>query len=93
MEKEQKENIKKIIEADKAEISYDETTGNKIVNEFLFQENLGRGAYSKVKKCINKKTNEDDVDVVLALYKHVHAAVGGMTLNIDIESKQLENDV
>ena len=59
MEKEQKENIKKIIETDKAEISYDETTGHKIVNEFLFQENLGRGAYSKVKKCINTKTNEE----------------------------------
>ena len=32
-------------------------TGHKIVNEFLFQETLGRGAYSKVKKCINTKTN------------------------------------
>ena len=59
MENQQENNSKKIIETDKAEISYDETTGNKIVNEFLFQETLGRGAYSKVKKCINTKTNQE----------------------------------
>ena len=59
MENQQESNSKKIIETDKAEISYDETTGNKIVNEFLFQETLGRGAYSKVKKCINTKTNQE----------------------------------
>ena len=59
MENQQENNSKKIIETDKEEISYDETTGNKIVNEFLFKETLGRGAYSKVKKCINTKTNQE----------------------------------
>ena len=59
MEGEKINNPKKIIETDKVEISYDETTGKKIVNEFLFQETLGRGYYSKVKKCINTKTNQE----------------------------------
>ena len=51
MEGEKSNNPKKIIETDDAEIKYDETTGNKIVNEFLIQETLGRGYYSKSKKC------------------------------------------
>jgi [calcium/calmodulin-dependent protein kinase] kinase len=56
----EKTNIpKKIIETDNVEIKYDETTGKKIVNEYLFQETLGRGYYSKVKKCINTKTNQE----------------------------------
>ena len=59
MENEQNNNTRNIIETDKAEINYDEETGHKIVNEFLFQETLGRGAYSKVKKCINTKTNQE----------------------------------
>ena len=59
MENEQKNNTRNIIETDKAEINYDEEAGHKIVNEFLFQETLGRGAYSKVKKCINTKTNQE----------------------------------
>ena len=59
MEGEKSKNQKKIIETDQVEINYDEATGNKIVNEFLFKETLGRGAYSKVKKCINKKTNQE----------------------------------
>ena len=49
----------KIIEIDNIEVKYDETSGNKMVNEFLFKETLGRGAYSKVKKCINTKTNQE----------------------------------
>ena len=59
MEGEKNKNKKKIIETDNVEINYDEATGNKIVNEFLFKETLGRGAYSKVKKCINTKTNQE----------------------------------
>ena len=59
MENENNNNTKTIIETDNAEIKYDETSGNKIVNEFLFKETLGRGAYSKVKKCINTKTNQE----------------------------------
>ena len=59
MENEKNNNTRNIIETDKAEINYDEETGHKIVNEFLFQETLGRGAYSKVKKCINTKTNQE----------------------------------
>ena len=59
MENEQNNNTRNIIETDKAEINYDEETGHKIVNEFLFQETLGRGAYSKVKKCLNTKTNQE----------------------------------
>ena len=56
---EQNNNPKTIIETDNIEIKYDEATGNKIVNEFLFKETIGRGAYSKVKKCINIKTNQE----------------------------------
>ena len=59
MEGEKSNNPKKIIETDKVEIKYDEATGKKIVNEFLFQETLGRGYYSKVKKCVNIKTKEE----------------------------------
>ena len=59
METAQKNKEKKILETDNAEISYDEKTGHKIVNEFLFEETLGRGAYSKVKKCMNTKTNQE----------------------------------
>jgi len=50
---------KKILETDKLQINYEEETGHKIVNEFIFLETLGRGAYSKVKKCINKNTKEE----------------------------------
>lgn len=56
---ENRTNSKNILETDKVEINYEEETGHKIVNEFLFQETLGRGAYSKVKKCINKNTKEE----------------------------------
>ena len=49
----------KIIETDNIEVKYDEKSGSKMVNEFLFKETLGRGAYSKVKKCINTKTNQE----------------------------------
>ena len=52
-EKENNE-IKNIFETDKLEITYNEESGNKIVNGFLFQETIGRGAYSKVKKCTVK---------------------------------------
>jgi [calcium/calmodulin-dependent protein kinase] kinase len=68
MESEENNNPKKIIETDIAEIKYEETTGNKIVNEFLFKETLGRGAYSKVKKCINTKTNEEFAVKILHNY-------------------------
>ena len=55
-------NIKKkyeIYETDNVTVNYDKKTGNKIVNEFYFLENIGRGAYSKVKKCINLNTREE----------------------------------
>ena len=68
MESEENNNPKKIIETDIAEIKYEETTGNKIVNEFLFKETLGRGAYSKVKKCINTKTNQEFAVKILHNY-------------------------
>ena len=48
-----------IIETDKVTVNYDKKTGNKIVNEFYFLETIGRGAYSKVKKCINLNTREE----------------------------------
>ena len=62
------DNTKKIIETDSVEIKLDETSGNKIVNEFLFKETLGRGAYSKVKKCINTKTNQEFAVKILNNY-------------------------
>jgi len=68
MENEQKSNTRKIIETDNAEINYDEKTGHKIVNEFLFQETLGRGAYSKVKKCINTETNQEFAVKIINCY-------------------------
>ena len=51
--------IYEIIETDKVTINYDKKTGNKIVNEFYFLDTIGRGAYSKVKKCINLNTREE----------------------------------
>ena len=48
-----------ILETDKVTINYDKKTGNKIVNEFYFLDTIGRGAYSKVKKCINLNTREE----------------------------------
>lgn len=58
-ETEKKPDLNQIIETDKIEIKHDEKSGNKIINEFFFKETLGRGAYSKVKKCINTKTNQE----------------------------------
>ena len=52
-------NKNEIFETDKVTINYDKQTGNKIVNEFYFLETIGRGAYSKVKKCINLNTREE----------------------------------
>ena len=53
------ENKTGIYETDNVKITYDKKTGNKIVNEFYFMDTIGRGAYSKVKKCINLKTKEE----------------------------------
>ena len=53
------ENKAGIYETDNVTVTYDKKTGNKIVNEFFFMETIGRGAYSKVKKCLNLKTNEE----------------------------------
>lgn len=50
---------KDIIETDNATVAYDKSKGNKVVNEFYFLEQIGRGAYSKVKKCINLNTKEE----------------------------------
>ena len=55
----EKNNSKNIIETDKIEIIYDEESGHKIVNNFIFQEIIGRGAYSKVKRCIDKETKKE----------------------------------
>ena len=54
-----KDNKTEIFETDDVTVTYDKKTGNKIVNDFYFMENIGRGAYSKVKKCINLKTKEE----------------------------------
>ena len=48
-----------IFETDNVTVTYDKKTGNKIVNNFYFMDTIGRGAYSKVKKCINLKTKEE----------------------------------
>ena len=53
------ENKTGIFETDNVIVNYDKNTGNKIVNEFYFMDTIGRGAYSKVKKCINLKTKEE----------------------------------
>jgi [calcium/calmodulin-dependent protein kinase] kinase len=55
----EKNNSKNILETDKIEIIYDEESGHKIVNNFIFQEIIGRGAYSKVKRCIDKETKKE----------------------------------
>ena len=57
--KSEKNISKNIIETDKIEIIYDEESGHKIVNNFIFQEIIGRGAYSKVKRCIDKETKKE----------------------------------
>ena len=49
----------KIYETNIVSISYDEETNNKIVNDFLFIETIGKGAYSKVKRVINLKTKKE----------------------------------
>ena len=49
----------KIFETNIVSISYDEKTNNKIVNDFLFIETIGKGAYSKVKRVINLKTKKE----------------------------------
>ena len=69
-EHKEKENseIKNIFETDKLEINYNEESGSKIVNDFLFQETIGRGAYSKVKKCLNIKTNQEFAVKVIKNY-------------------------
>ena len=50
---------KNIIETDKIGAIYAEESGHKIVNNFIFQEIIGRGAYSKVKRCIDKETKKE----------------------------------
>ena len=68
-EKQEENNLtKNILETDKIEIKYNEKTGNKLVNEFLFQETIGRGAYSKVKKCIDIKTQKEFAVKVIKNY-------------------------
>ena len=57
--KKESNELKEIFETDKLEISYNEESGTKTINGFLFQETIGRGAYSKVKKCINIQTQEE----------------------------------
>ena len=57
--KEENNISKKLIETDKVIINYDEETGNKIVNEFMFKETIGRGSYSKVKKCIEINSQKE----------------------------------
>ena len=52
-------NKNEIYETDNVTVTYDKNTGNKIVNEFYFMDTIGRGAYSKVKKCVNLKTKEE----------------------------------
>lgn len=54
------ENLKpnKIIETNLIDLKRDEETGKKILNDFLFQNLLGHGVYSKVKKCTNITTKE-----------------------------------
>ncbi len=50
---------KNIIETDKIEIIYDEESGHKIVNNFIFQGIIGLDAFSKIKRCIDKKTKKE----------------------------------
>ena len=57
----------KIIETNKLTIKSD-PKGNKIINDFLFEEIIGRGAYGKVKKCKNIKTNEKFAVKILNKY-------------------------
>ena len=52
-------NSNSIIETSNVKVGYDENTNNKVVNEFYFLDTIGKGAYSKVKKCINLNTNKE----------------------------------
>ena len=50
-------NSPKILETNTVNIQYDNTeNSNKIVNDYYFIETIGKGSYSKVKKCKNLKT-------------------------------------
>jgi [calcium/calmodulin-dependent protein kinase] kinase len=52
-------NSNSIIETSNVKVGYDEKTNNKVVNEFYFLDTIGKGAYSKVKKCINLNTKKE----------------------------------
>ena len=49
----------KIIETRDVTVSRNEETNSKIVNNFKFKETIGKGIYSKVKKCIDLTTNKE----------------------------------
>ena len=52
-------NSNSIIETSNVKVGYDENTNHKVVNEFYFLDTIGKGAYSKVKKCINLNTKKE----------------------------------
>ena len=57
--KSEKNISKNIIGTYKIEAIYAEESGHKIVNNFIFQEIIGRCAYSKIKRCIDKKQKKN----------------------------------
>ena len=65
-DKQYKEN--KIIETNNLTIERDSETGHKIINDFYFEDIIGRGAYAKVKKCKNLKTKEEFAVKILNKY-------------------------
>jgi serine/threonine protein kinase len=49
---------KTYIETSQVNIFYDEETGNKIVNDYLFISTIGKGSYAKVKLCKHLPTQK-----------------------------------
>ena len=90
MEEKKEEKIK---ETTDVKVLRDEKTNNKIVNNYQFQETIGRGIYSKVKRCIDINTNKNYAVKILnnKLLKKKKKSVG-TSLNGTIEVHYMIED-
>ena len=90
MEEKKEEKIK---ETTDVKVLRDEKTNNKIVNNYQFQETIGRGIYSKVKRCIDINTNKNYAVKILnnKLLKKKKKSVG-ISLNGTLEAHYMIED-
>ena len=90
MEEKKEEKIK---ETTDVKVLRDEKTNNKIVNNYQFQETIGREIYSKVKRCIDINTNKNYAVKILnnKLLKKKKKSVG-ISLNGTLEAHYMIED-